>query len=124
LRCDAVYKAFFVTINLINLISSLRSVSSRFLAMGFLSRVTSGPSAGQPGITRSASVVTDEKGGATVAGVPVIDADQSRNIKSVASEDSDNEDELVHKDMQQGVQKVEAIAQVWPRWALYLTYAL
>jgi hypothetical protein len=26
--------------------------------------------------------------------------------------------------MQHGVQKVEAIAQVWPRWALYLTYAL
>lgn len=86
--------------------------------MGFLSKISSGPSAGAPEIT------TGEKSGAAVSGAPVIDADQSRNIKSVASEDSDNDDELVHKDMQHGVQKVEAIAQVWPRWALYLTYAL
>lgn len=92
--------------------------------MGFLSRVTSGPSAGQPEIARNTSVVADEKAGATVNGAPVIDADLSRNIKSVASEDSDNDDELVHKDMQHGVQAVEAIAQVWPRWALYLTYGL
>jgi hypothetical protein len=86
--------------------------------MGFLSKITSGPSAGAP------EIATGEKSGAAVSGAPVIDADQSRNIKSVASEDSDNDDELVHKDMQHGVQKVEAIAQVWPRWALYLTYAL
>lgn len=86
--------------------------------MGFLSKISSGPSAGAPEITNS------EKSGAAVSGAPVVDADQSRNIKSVASEDSDNDDELVHKDVQHGVQKVEAIAQVWPRWALYLTYAL
>jgi hypothetical protein len=86
--------------------------------MGFLSKISSGPSAGAP------EIATGEKSGAAVSGAPVIDADQSRNIKSVASEDSDNDDELVHKDMQHGVQKVEAIAQVWPRWALYLTYAL
>jgi len=86
--------------------------------MGFLSRISSGPSAGSP------EIATDEKAGAAVAGTTVIDAEQSRNIKSVASEDSDNDDEPVHKDMQHGVQKVEAIAQVWPRWALYLTYAL
>jgi hypothetical protein len=92
--------------------------------MGFLSRVTSGPSSGAPEIAHGTSVVEDEKAGPSVAGAPVIDADQSRNIKSVPSEDSDNEDELVHKDMQHGVQAIEAIAQVWPRWALYLTYAL
>jgi hypothetical protein len=86
--------------------------------MGFLSKISSGPSAGAPEITNQ------EKSGAEVSCATVIDADQSRNIKSVASEDSDNDDELVHKDMQHGVQKVEAIAQVWPRWALYLTYAL
>jgi len=86
--------------------------------MGFLSRISSGPSAGAP------EIANNEKNGAAVADTPVIDADQSRNIKSVASEDSDNDDELVHKDMQHGVQKVEAIAQVWPRWALYLTYGL
>ncbi|KAM0701055.1 hypothetical protein Q7P35_011416 [Cladosporium inversicolor] len=86
--------------------------------MGFLSKISSGPSAGAPEITNQ------EKSGAAVSGAPVVDADQSRNIKSVASEDSDNDDELVHKDVQHGVQKVEAIAQVWPRWALYLTYAL
>jgi hypothetical protein len=86
--------------------------------MGFLSRISSGPSAGQP------EIATDEKTGAAVADATVIDAEHSRNIKSVASEDSDNDDEPVHKDMQRGVQKVEAIAQVWPRWALYLTYAL
>ena len=86
--------------------------------MGFLSKISSGPSAGSPEIT------TTEKNGAAVAGTTVIDVDQSRNIKSVAAEDSDNDDELVHKDMQHGVQKIEAIAQVWPRWALYLTYAL
>lgn len=92
--------------------------------MGFLSRITSGPSAGQQEIARTGSVVANEKAGATVAGAPVIDADQSRNIKSVPAEDSDNDDELVHKDMQHGVQTIEAVAQVWPRWALYLTYAL
>jgi hypothetical protein len=86
--------------------------------MGFLSKISSGPSAGAP------EIATGEKSGTTISGAPIIDADQSRNIKSVASEDSDNDDELVHKDMQHGVQKVEAIAQVWPRWALYLTYAL
>ena len=86
--------------------------------MGFLSKISSGPSAGAP------EIANQEKSGAEVSVATVIDADQSRNIKSVASEDSDNDDELVHKDVQHGVQKVEAIAQVWPRWALYLTYAL
>ena len=86
--------------------------------MGFLSRISSGPSSGAPEIATAG-----EKSGAAISGTSVIDADQSRNIKSVASEDSDNDDELVHKDMQHGVQTVEAIAQVWPRWALYLTYA-
>lgn len=92
--------------------------------MGFLSRISSGPSAGQPEIAHGASIPVDEKNGTAVAGTTIVDPEQSRNIKSVASEDSDNDDEAVHKDFQQGVQKIEAIAQVWPRWALYLTYAL
>lgn len=94
--------------------------------MGFLTRIKSGASAAPPETVhvRGGSAANDEKTGAAVIEPTVIDADQSRNIKSVASEDTDNEDELVHKDMQHGVQKIEAIAQVWPRWALYLTYAL
>jgi hypothetical protein len=45
-----------------------------------------------------------------------------KEIKSVPEEDSDN-DELTHKDMQTGIQKIEGMAQVWPKWALYFTYA-
>lgn len=53
---------------------------------------------------------------------PIVIDEQSKNIASRPSEDTDN-DELVHKDMQTGVQKIEGMAQVWPKWALYFTYA-
>ncbi|SMR58791.1 unnamed protein product [Zymoseptoria tritici ST99CH_1E4] len=52
------------------------------------------------------------------------DGAHSTDIRAVASEDSDRDDEIVHKDMQRGIQKMEGVAQVWPRWALYATYAL
>lgn len=90
--------------------------------MGLLDRLRPDPSAGQPEIIRSSSVTGDEKNGTTVGEPIVLDADQSKNIKSVAAEDSDDNEELVHKDMQTGVQKIEGMAQVWPKWALYFTY--
>lgn len=92
--------------------------------MGILSRIRSGPSAGSPEIARSGSVTANEKTGATVGDATLVDANQlHQDIKSVPSQDSDNEEELVHTDMQTGVQKIEAMAQVWPKWALILTYA-
>lgn len=93
--------------------------------MGFFNGLRSGPSRAQPEIARVRSATgVDEKTGATVANTTTIDANQlHKDIKSVPSQDSDNEDELVHTDMQTGVQKVEAMAQVWPKWALYVTYA-
>ncbi|KAK5062596.1 hypothetical protein LTR84_004669 [Exophiala bonariae] len=91
--------------------------------MGILDRLRPDPSAGSPEIIRSSSVTANEKHGSTGGEPIVLDADQSKNIKSVAAEDSDNSDELVHKDMQTGVQKIEGMAQVWPKWALYFTYA-
>ncbi|RVX69046.1 hypothetical protein B0A52_06759 [Exophiala mesophila] len=89
--------------------------------MSFFSRLRVDPTAGQPEILRSETTTGIEK--TVPRGEPkVLSADQSRNIKSVASEDSDNHDELVHTDMQTGIQKVEGMAQVWPKWALYFTY--
>lgn len=41
-----------------------------------------------------------------------------------ATVDSDTDDEVVHKDMQAGVQKAEAMAQVWTKKSLYTLYAL
>lgn len=38
--------------------------------------------------------------------------------------DSDSDDEAVHKDMQAGVQKAEAMAQVWTKKSLYTLYGL
>jgi propanediol dehydratase small subunit len=89
--------------------------------MGFLDRLRpgAGESAGAPEIARSSSVAGNEK---QTTEPEVLPADQSKNIKSVASEDVDD-DEVVHKDMQTGVQKIEGMAQVWPKWALYFTYA-
>ena len=90
--------------------------------MGFLNKLRpdAGQSQGQPEI-RNPSVSVDEK----TSAVPTtyVDAEQSKSIAVAPSEDSDNEEELVHKDMQHGVQKMEAMAQVWPKWALYATYA-
>lgn len=85
--------------------------------MGFLDRLRPDTTAGQPEIVRNPSVTDQEKNEPVV-----LSADQSKNIKAVAAEDSDN-DELVHTDMQTGVQKIEAMAQIWPKWALYFTYA-
>ncbi|QDS73933.1 hypothetical protein FKW77_007837 [Venturia effusa] len=48
----------------------------------------------------------------------------SKEIRALPSQDSDHDDEYVHKDMQRGIQKMEGLAQVWPTWALYVTYAL
>lgn len=53
-----------------------------------------------------------------------IDGENSKEIRAVPSEDSDHDDEYVHTDMQRGIQKMEALAQVWPEWALFVTYAL
>ena len=92
--------------------------------MGFTSWLRPDPSTGQPEIIRSGSVGRDEKTGTAMGGTTFIDASHTKEVTSVPSEDGDNEDEAVHKDMQPGVQKVEAIAQVWPKWALYLTYGL
>jgi hypothetical protein len=86
--------------------------------MGMLDRLRPDVSAGQPEIVRNPSVSGNEKTAEPI----VLDADQSKNIRSVAAEDSDNDD-LVHKDMQTGIQKIEGLAQVWPKWALYFTYA-
>lgn len=84
--------------------------------MGFLSKLRPDPTQGQPEIERSTSIPGDEKG------LSHVDTKQSRHIAATAEEDSDNEDELVHKDMQLGIQKAEAMAQVWPKWALIFTY--
>ncbi|KXS99906.1 hypothetical protein AC578_911 [Pseudocercospora eumusae] len=67
----------------------------------------------QPEIRRQCD---DEKTGAMAV-------EQSKETSVANSQDSDNEDELVHRNMQRGVQKMEALAQVWPKWALYATYA-
>ncbi|KAM0716124.1 hypothetical protein Q7P37_008638 [Cladosporium fusiforme] len=92
--------------------------------MGVFNGLGSGPSRAQPELARTRSATGDEKTGTVVDNATVVDPNHLHtDIKSVPSQDSDNEDELVHKDMQTGVQKVEAMAQVWPRWALYLTYA-
>lgn len=92
--------------------------------MGFFNGIGSGASKAQPEIAQGGSLSVDEKTGNTIAQATSIDANQlHKDIPSVPSQDSDNEDELVHTDMQTGIQKVEAMAQVWPRWALYVTYA-
>ncbi|KPI35064.1 Siderophore iron transporter mirB [Cyphellophora attinorum] len=83
--------------------------------MGFFNGLRPDTVKGQPELARQS---VDEKTDAPI----VLPADQSKHIKSVATEDIDN-DELVHTDMQTGVQKIEGMAQVWPRWALYFTYA-
>jgi hypothetical protein len=71
------------------------------------------PTTGAPEIEKNGSIVNEPT---------VVEAELSKNIKSVPEEDSDNE-ELIHKDMQPGIQKAEGMAQVWPRWAMYFTYA-
>lgn len=38
--------------------------------------------------------------------------------------DSDTDDDVIHKDMQAGVQKAEAMAQVWTKKSLVTLYAL
>jgi hypothetical protein len=81
--------------------------------MGFFNGLRPDTVKGQPELARVGEKTTEPT---------VIPADQSKHIKTVAAEDSDN-DELVHTDMQTGVQKIEGMAQVWPRWALYFTYA-
>ena len=81
--------------------------------MGFFNGLRPDVTKGQPELAHT----TNEKNEAVV-----IDAEQSKNIASRPSEDNDD-DELVHKDMQAGVQKIEGMAQVWPKWALYFTYA-
>jgi hypothetical protein len=83
--------------------------------MGFFNGLRPDTVKGQPELARQS---VDEKTN-TPATLPI---DQSKHITSVAAEDFDN-DELVHTDMQTGVQKIEGMAQVWPRWALYFTYA-
>jgi len=88
----------------------------------FFHNLRTGPSAGQSELARNSSVAGDEKDGTRVGEPTIVDAELSTNIKSVPEEDSDNED-LTHKDMQTGVQKIEGMAQVWPKWALYFTYA-
>ncbi|CAK1364559.1 Siderophore iron transporter mirB [Cercospora beticola] len=88
--------------------------------MGFLSRLRPNPDVGVPEVERSASVSGEKPTFDQV----VVPGDQSKHIASVPSEDSDHEDEFVHKDMQRGIQKMEALAQIWPKWALYVTYAL
>lgn len=93
--------------------------------MGYFSKLRAGPSAGGPELDRVQSIPThdNEKTGAAVSDATPVNTGLSGNIKSVPAEDSDNDDELVHKDMQIGVQKIEGLAQVWPKWALYFTYA-
>lgn len=88
--------------------------------MGFLSRLRPNPDVGVPEVERSASVSGEKPTFDQV----VVPGDQSKHIASVPSEDSDHDDEFVHKDMQRGIQKMEALAQIWPKWALYVTYAL
>lgn len=90
--------------------------------MGVFNRLRPDPSAGQPEIVRNPSIVGNEKNGTTFGEPSVLSADVSKDIKSVPSEDHNNDDELVHQDMQTGVQKIEGMAQVWPKWALYFTY--
>ena len=80
--------------------------------MGFFNGLRPDVTTGQPELAN-----THEKNEAVV-----VDAEPSKNISSRPSEDNDD-DELVHKDMQAGVQKIEGMAQVWPKWALYFTYA-
>jgi hypothetical protein len=81
--------------------------------MGFFNGLRPDVTTGQPEIAQHAvGEKTD----------PIVIDEQSKNIASRPSEDTDN-DELVHKDMQTGVQKIEGMAQVWPKWALYFTYA-
>lgn len=89
--------------------------------MGFLNRLRPDRSAGEAELARNESVSGNEKSGAAV-NEPIIIDEHTKNVRAVASEDSDNE-ELVHKDMQTGIQKIEGMAQVWPKWALYFTYA-
>lgn len=83
--------------------------------MGFFgSPRTEEPVTGKPELEKNGIVVDDTSN--------VVAAELSTNIRVKAAEDSDN-DELTHKDMQAGVQKIEGMAQVWPKWALYFTYA-
>jgi hypothetical protein len=82
--------------------------------MGFFNGLRPDTIKGQPELARQS---VDEKSNAPT----ILPTGQSEHIKSVAAEDFDN-DELVHTDMQTGVQKIEGMAQVWPRWTLYLTY--
>ena len=46
------------------------------------------------------------------------------NSNTPAGEDSDSDDELVHKNAQWGVQKAEAMCQAWGKKSLYGTYAM
>ena len=87
-----------------------------------ISKVRPDPTSGQPEIRRQSVTSSGDEKTAPVAAT-FVDKEQSKNIAVAPSQDSDNEDELVHKDMQRGVQKMEALAQVWPKWALYATYA-
>ena len=88
--------------------------------MGFMSRLRPDQSTGQPEIARNPNIVVNEKNSHDPA---IVGDDHTTNVKSVAAEDSDNDNELVHTDMQNGIQKIEGMAQVWPKWALYFTYA-
>ena len=90
--------------------------------MGIFDRLRPDRGTGQPELTQSSSAIAGEKNGVGDSEPSSVDGDLSRNIKVKAAEDSDDNDELVHKDMQPGVQKIEGMAQVWPKWALYFTY--
>lgn len=79
-------------------------------------------SAGQAELARNGSVADNEKDGATVGERAAANLDFHKDIKTTVDDDSDTE-ELTHKDMQPGIQKIEGMAQMWPKWALYFTYA-
>jgi len=44
--------------------------------------------------------------------------------RSVSAQDTDSDDELVHKDAQAGVQKMEATTQVWSKKHLIAAYVM
>lgn len=91
--------------------------------MGLFSRLRPDPTAGTPEVVRTQSI-GDEKAVDAPVEKTFLPADQSKEIAAHPSEDSDSDDEYVHKDAQRGIQKMEALAQIWPKWALYVTYAL
>jgi len=52
------------------------------------------------------------------------EADTHTQPRSVSAQDTDSDDEIVHRDAQAGVQKMEATTQVWSRKHLIAAYVM